>query len=80
MLKIDLVGADTETSNDAQLLGGIEDLLGQLCLGADADAVHILDLGDQVFLAQGLCECLDLVVRWRMGGVSFCFFCFDVMR
>lgn len=48
VLEIDLVGTDTETSNDAQLLGGIENLLGQLCLGPDTDAVHILDLGDQI--------------------------------
>ena len=62
MLEIDLVGTDTETSNDAQLLGSIQNLLGQLCLGADTNTVDILNLLDQHILSQCLCMCLDLMV------------------
>jgi len=46
-LEVNLVGTNAEAANDAQLLGRIQDLLGQLGLGPNADAVHVLDLFDQ---------------------------------
>ena len=61
MLQINLVGANTKATDNAQLLGRIQDLLGQLGLGSDTDTVHILDLLNQHILGQGLRMGLDLM-------------------
>lgn len=40
-LKVDLVGTDTEAADDEEVLGLSEDLLGELCLGANTDDLDV---------------------------------------
>lgn len=42
--EVDLVGSDTEASDDEQVLGLAQNLLAQLCLGADTDNMDLASI------------------------------------
>jgi hypothetical protein len=78
VLEIHLIRADTEASNDTELLGSIEDLLGNLGLGADTDTMDITDLLNELILLQSFGVSLNLLTgsdmkererRWVGGHV-----------
>lgn len=77
VLEIDLIGADAEASNDTELFSSIEDLLGNLGLGTNADAMDITNLLNQLIFRQGLGIGLNLLLerkgrkargRWWLVG------------
>lgn len=42
--EVDLVGSDTEASDDEQVLGLAQNFLAQLCLGADTDNMDLTSI------------------------------------
>lgn len=66
-LEIHLVSANAETADAQQVLCFIQDSLGELCLGADADNVHISDFADQLIAHQSLSDSLDLEHALLLG-------------
>nr|POE56575.1 hypothetical protein CFP56_33547 [Quercus suber] len=61
IFEVDLVRTDAEAADDDQVLGVLEDAVGEMCLGADADDVHVPDLLDQLVLRERTLEGFDLV-------------------
>lgn len=44
IIEVDLVGSDTEASDDEQVLGLAQNLLAQLCLGADTNNMDLTSI------------------------------------
>lgn len=68
ILEVDLIRADTEAPNDTELFGSIEDLLGDLGLGADTDTMDITNLFNELILLQSLGVGLNLLSEVDMEG------------
>jgi hypothetical protein len=59
-VEVDLVSANTETTNGNQFLSRIKNLFSQLGLGTDTDNMNILDLFEQLFAIKRLGVGLNL--------------------
>ena len=69
-LKINLVGANAETTHSHQLLGGFKYFLGQLGAGTDADEVRIGNLLDQLFLGQRVRQVLNVGIARSIQRIN----------
>ncbi|MCY1172855.1 hypothetical protein D9M73_129990 [compost metagenome] len=68
-VQVDLVGADAEAADGDQLLGAVEDFLGQLGTRTDADEVSVGDLFLQLVTRQRALQVLDVGVASGLQGV-----------
>ncbi len=69
-VEVDLVGADTEAAHGDEFLRVIEEFLGQLGAGANADEVGIGDLFLQLGIRQGFGVVLDVDVPGGLEDVD----------
>ena len=69
-LEVDLVGADAERADGDQLVGGLEDVGGQLGARADAEKVDVANQVRQLGLGDGGRPALDVAVSGVLKGVD----------